>query len=403
MKKGNLIRTLAILTILLLAAAHATAQVTVTKSSSSAIGVDATGIRTSGGPAAELVKRTFLLNIERSGYLKPAAAGQGSIIVTGAIQAGGGQVSFTCQARMAAGEWLINATYPQSEANAVYAAHQAAHDLQLKATGKPSFFLGQFVMVGRSGNAKDLFLSDSSGQQVRALTQDRSIAVKPRFSGDNTRITYTSFLRKYPDVYSIDLKTGTRKAEAFYPGINSGGAISPDGRYMALILSKDGNPDLYVKDLANGQLRRLTITPRDTEGSPAWSPDGSQIVYVSDASGTYQLYVISRNGGTPTRLTSTGTQNVAPDWGTNGLIAFQTLSGGRFQIAILDPRTRESRIITPFDAAYEDPSWAPDGRHIAAARSVNYQSSIYLLDTGGDAPVRLTAQSGDWTMPAWSR
>ena len=24
--------------------------------------------------------------------------------------------------------------------------------------------------------------------------------------------------------------------------------------------------------------------------------------------------------------------------------------------------------ITPFDAAYEDPSWAPDGRHLAASQ-----------------------------------
>jgi TolB protein len=213
-------------------------------------------------------------------------------------------------------------------------------------------------------------------------------------------LSYTSFIKRYPDVYTIDLATGRRQRVAAFPGVNSGGAISPDGRSMALILSKDGNPDLYVMDMATRNLSRLTRTPAAVEGSPAWSPDGSQIVYVSDASGSPQLYVVSARGGTPVRITTTGLQNAAPDWGPNGLIACQSLVGGKFQIAVIDPSTRASRIITDYQAAYEDPSWAPDGRHIACSRAVQYQYSICLLDTMGDPPVTLT-QSGDWRTPAW--
>ena len=109
-----------------------------------------------------------------------------------------------------------------------------------------------------------------------------------------------------------------------------------------------------------------------------------------------------RLGGAPDRLTVRGSQNVAPDWGKNGLIAYQTLTGGKFQIAVMDPATRQERIITPYDAAYEDPSWAPDGRHLVAARGVNYSYSVSLLDSMGDKPVALTT-SGDWYAPAWSR
>jgi len=172
---------------------------------------------------------------------------------------------------------------------------------------------------------------------------------------------------------------------------------------MALVLSKDGNPDLYVMDIASKRTTRLTNTPRATEGSPAWSPDGSRIVYVSDTSGSQQLYILSRTpGSTPRRLTHRGTQNGEPDWGANGLIAYQSLIGGKFQIAVIDPASGQERVITPFDAAYESPSWAPDGRHLAAARAVNYSYSIYLLDSEGGAPVALTT-SGEWSAPAWSR
>ena len=382
----------------------ARAQVVVTKSAGSKIGVDLSGVQAAGG-AALAVRRTLELDLNRSGWMEVAAPGKGGIAVRGSITESGGQVVFTCQATDASGRTIVNAAYTQPVASAIYAAHQAANDLVVKATGKPTFFLGKLVMVGARGGAKELYLADSSAQDVRQVTQDKSIAVKPRWSPDNRFISYTSFLKRYPDVYTIELATGSRNRVAAYPGVNSGGALAPDGRSMALILSLNGNPDLYVKDLPSGRLTRLTDTPRATEGSPVWSPDGSRIVYVSDASGTPQLYVLSRSGGAPERLTVRGSQNVAPDWGANGLIAYQTLSGGKFQIAVMDPATKQERIITPFDASYEDPSWAPDGRHLAAARSVNYNYSVYLLDSManmGDKPVALTT-TGDWTAPAWSR
>jgi len=391
-----------VLTVLLaLGAGSAPAQVTVTKRTGDAVGADLSGVTVSGN-AAQAVRRTLENNLNRSGWMELAPAGRGHVQVRGPITEAGGQVSFACTVTDPAGTVYINATYSQPSAQAVYLAHQVANDIVQRVTGKPTFFLARLVMIGVRGGGKELFLADSSAQDIRQVTQDRSIAVKPRWSPDNRFISYTSYLNRYPDIYTIEVATGKRSREAAYPGVNSGGAISPDGRSMALILSKDGNPDLYVKDRASGRLTRLTNTPRAVEGSPAWSPDGRQIVYVSDSTGSPQLYILSRNGGSPERLTHRGSQNVSPDWGSNGLIAYQTLVGGKFQIAVIDPAAKQERVITPFDAAYEDPSWAPDGRHLAAARSRNYAYSIYLLDSMGGDPVALTT-SGEWSAPAWSR
>ena len=384
-----------------LAAGSVSAQVKVVKNAGDKLGVDLSGVQAAGG-AALAVRKTLELDLARSGWLEPAAPGKGALAVRGTIAESGGQVVFNCQVVDAAGQVHLNAAYAQPMANAIYAAHQAANDIVLKTTGKPSFFLAKLVLIGTRGGSKELYLADSSAQDVRQLTQDRAGALKPRWSPDNRLIAYTSFIKRYPDVYTIELATGARNRVSAYAGVNSGGAIAPDGRSMALILSKDGNPDLYVQDLASKRLTRLTNTPRATEGSPCWSPDGARIAYVSDASGSPQLYAISRSGGAPERLTFRGSQNVAPDWGKNGLLAYQSLTGGKFQIAIMDPAVKQEKIITPFDAAYEDPSWAPDGRHLAAARSVNYSYSVYLLDSMGDKPVALTT-SGDWTAPAWSR
>jgi TolB protein len=394
----NMLKT--IVALLALSVLSATAQVVVSKSAGEKMGVDLSGVQAGGG-AAQAVRRTFENDVARSGWMEVAAPGKGTVTVRGSISESGGQVSFACVATDPAGRAYLNATYAQPTANAIYAAHQAANDIVVKATGKPTFFLGKLALIGTRSGAKELYLADSSAQDVRQVTQDKSIALKPRWSPDNQFISYTSYLKRWPDVYTIELATGSRNRAAAYAGVNSGGAISPDGRSMVLILSKDGNPDLYVQDLSSKRLVRLTNTPRATEGSPCWAPDGSRIAYVSDASGTPQLYLITRSGGTPERLTFRGTQNVSPDWGANGLIAYQTLSGGKFQIAVIDPAAKQERVITPYDASYEDPSWAPDNRHLAASRSVNYNYSVYLLDSMGDKPVALTT-SGDWYAPAWS-
>jgi TolB protein len=390
---------MAVMLALALGAGSARAQVTVTKGTGAAVGADLSGV-TASGNAAQAVRRTLEDNLKRSGWM--TVAQPGNVQVRGAIAETGGEVTFTCSVTDAAGQVYLNATYRQSPAQAIHLAHQVANDIVNKVTGKPTYFLGRLAMIGVRGGAKELFISDSSGQDIRQVTQDRSIAVKPRWSPDNRFLAYTSYLQKYPDIYTIELATGNRQRVAAFPGVNSGGAISPDGRSMALILSKDGNPDLYVMDLPTKRVTRLTNTPRAVEGSPSWSPDGSRIVYVSDTTGTPQLYLISRNGGSPERLTHRGSQNVSPDWGANGLIAYQSLVGGKFQIAVIDPAVKQERTITPFDASYEDPSWAPDGRHLAAARSINYKYSVYLLDSMGGEPVALT-RSGEWTAPAWSR
>ena len=60
----------------------------------------------------------------------------------------------------------------------------------------------------------------------------------------------------------------TRTKLPSYPGINSSPRFSSDGTKLAMVLSKDGNAELYVMDLTSQQLRRLTNHRAiDTEAS----------------------------------------------------------------------------------------------------------------------------------------
>jgi TolB protein len=276
-----------------------------------------------------------------------------------------------------------------------------ADDIVQAVTGHKGIASMRIVLVGNRTGKKELYLCDSDGGDVRQLTGEGRIAIAPNWSPDGNSIVYTSYMRNFPDICRIDLNRNQRTSLASYSGLNTGASISPDGKDLALILSKDGNPELYIKNIRSGKLTRLTNTPRAAEASPDWSPDGSQLVYASDQGGTGrpQLYTISRDGGTPRRISNRGTENVAPDWGPNGLIACASRTGGQYVIAVIQPASGQMTYLVSDGADYEDPSWAPDGRHIVAARSVKYQSSIYLLDTVSDRPVALLQGNGNWYSP----
>jgi len=283
-------------------------------------------------------------------------------------------------------------------------AQQVSDEILMALKNKKGFATSRIVLVGvpTGSRAKELFLVDPDGGDLRQLTHDGSVVLAPKWTPDGRAIHYTSFHRKFPDVYRIDLAGGKREVLANYAGMNSGGSLSPDGNTLALILSREGRPELYTRGLRGGQPVRLTRTDMSPKSSPTWSPDGQRIAFVSGHGGVPHVYEVRRGGGALRRLTSGGSENLSPNWGANGWIAFTRKQGRFYQVAILHPETGEMRVVSPADADYEDPSWAPDGRHLVASRTAARQSSLVLLDTGGNAPVTLLRDRGQWYMPNWS-
>ncbi|MBN1557200.1 MAG: PD40 domain-containing protein, partial [Lentisphaerae bacterium] len=282
------------------------------------------------------------------------------------------------------------------------AAHRLADEIVAAVTGKPGIAATTIALIGVQNGTRDLYLCDADGEGMRRVTRDRAVCLSPAWTPDAQALVYTSFHRGFPDVYRIDLQSGSRVRLAGFPGLNAAADVSPDGRAIALTLSKDGNPELYVMDLRSRYLSRQTRTRYAAEASPSWSPDGNRIVFVSDRSGSPQLYIMRRDGGPHERLSYRGTENVSPDWGPHGEIAFTSRRDGRYNVYVIDPATRAERAVGGTGADFEDPSWAPDGRHLVCTRTAAHHTEVYILDTLGDPPLRLTALAGEWHFPAWS-
>ncbi|MFP3711834.1 Tol-Pal system protein TolB, partial [Paraburkholderia sp. SIMBA_009] len=72
-------------------------------------------------------------------------------------------------------------------------------------------------------------------------------------------------------------------------GNNSAPAWSPDGRTLAVALSRTGNTQIFAVNADGSGLRRLTQgSAIDTE--PSYSPDGQSIYFTSDRGGQPQIY-----------------------------------------------------------------------------------------------------------------
>lgn len=367
-------------------------------------GLDFSGF-TSEGPTASAFAQALRKNVLLSSLVKELPPSRADFRVIGEGRVAGERLSVKVEVVNRTGDNRVyGKQYTVTSGQEEQLARMICDDLMEALTGRPGFASKRLVFVGEQNGTrgKDLFSMYPDGGGLTRLTRDESVVVGPAWSPDGESLIYTSFHRGFPDIYQHRLKTASRRVLSNSSGMNSGGALSPDQRHLAMILSRDGKPELYVKDLGSGRLTRLTRTPMSAKSSPSWSPDGSQIVFTSGHQGSPQLYVISREGGDLTRITRGGRENVAADWGANGLIAFTRRRGGLYQVAVIDPRTREVRFVSPETANYEDPSWAPDGIHLVASRTLRGRSSLSLLDIAGKADKTLLQGQGDWYMPDWS-
>lgn len=332
-------------------------------------------------------------NLELSGLF--VAHPNGTVKVTGsgaAIKAeGGGKVVQSTEAFA-------------DDASARMAARKLADAMCQAWGGQKGFACDKIVFLnrGRSPSAgaavpSELCMAYPDGYDIRQLTSDAKMTVFPRWKPDGHSLIYISDKGGAPQIWELDTLTGRRNRKWSFKGTPAGLAVSPDGSKIAAILSFQGNPELYV--LQGDRYTRLTTTPTASEGQPTWSPDGKKIAYVSDETRHPQIYVIDVATKQKRRLTSWGSQNVDPDWGRDGRIAYITKRGGS-QVAVMNPAEGDvSAELVTTAANWEHPSWARDMRHVVA----NRDKALFVIDTlkDGDKPRQMFFANGNWVSPSW--
>jgi TolB protein len=277
--------------------------------------------------------------------------------------------------------------------------HALADDVAQAITGRPGIAQTKIAFkVETGGGNGEIYIADYDGFNAQPATQDRTLVAAPCWLG-KTALYYASYKLGPCHIYSHNLRTGERRAVTRASGSNMSPAVSPDGRRLAMILSKSGSPDLYVSDLDGTNLKQLTAT-REAESSPCWSPDGQTVCFVSRERGAASLYTVPAGGGAMQRLRTAGVPNATePDWSPDGKWIVFTTQMRDFQICLVKAEGGEAHVLVPG----EDPSWAPNSRAVIFCKGPDHAKTLSLLDVPTKHVKSLARISESNSQPSWAK
>jgi len=277
--------------------------------------------------------------------------------------------------------------------------HALADDVAKVLTELPGIAQTKIAFKAEPGRAlSEVYIADYDGFGPIQVTRDNSLVTAPCWAGAGS-LVYASYKLGNPYIFSHELGTGTRKAVARYPGDNYSPAVSPDGTRVAMILNKNGNPDLFVSGVDGSGLKQLTTT-REAESSPCWSPDGRKICFTSRAGGAAALYTVNASGGRPVPLPITGAPSpTEPDYSPDGKwLAFTTQSRG-FTICIAPAQGGDAIPLV----SGEDPTWARNSRAIMFCSGPDHGKHLSLLDVPTKQVKHVARILESNSSPSWAK
>lgn len=270
--------------------------------------------------------------------------------------------------------------------------------------GLQGYFTARLAFVSKRTGRSEVYVSDLFLGEARQLTRDGAHVLSPRWSPDGTRVIYTSYFRSNaPDVFVSNVTTGARETLISFRGTNSGARFSPSGQQVAVVMTGEGSPEIYVTN-AQGRSPSRKTRSEAVKSSPCWSPDGSQIVFAMEPGP--QLYLMAAAGGVPRRLSlGLGTYAAEPDWSrtVRSRIACTVRVGRQYQIGVYDMAAGTGRVASKASFDGVEPCWLADGRHLVYTARDRTTSALCILDTETGASTRLgtidsaALQANVWT------
>ena len=176
-------------------------------------------------------------------------------------------------------------------------------------------------------------------------------------------------------------------------------SLSPDGSMVAFVSDAGGTPQVWIKNLANGDPIQITFGGLPAV-RPRWSARGGQIIYSRRGGGIWSVPIL---GGEPRQIVAEGwNADVSPD---GRRLVFER-AGGIF-VAGADgvdasqlPRPPR-QLIAHYGESW--PTFSPDGESIAVFLGEQGRYGDYwIVPSDGTEPRRVTSDLHDGGAPTWT-
>jgi serine/threonine protein kinase len=169
-------------------------------------------------------------------------------------------------------------------------------------------------------------------------------------------------------------------------------AISPDSRYVQIVLRKDGLQSLWLHNIASNSDTQVMAATEGPYKSLAFSPDGNYLYFIKAADATYTNFDLSRApvpGGTPQTIVRGIDSDItfSPDGQRLAFARADSPEIGKYSLISVDLDGSDEQslfVATPVSDTPTAVAWTPDGKEIAYRiyNSDKARSGVGLLSIG---------------------
>jgi TolB protein len=301
-------------------------------------------------------------------------------------------------------EW----TMPPVSANYLAFGYTAVQDNQI-------LLFGNFFNVGQSTvQSAKVFENRYYG----ALSNDGAKSVARQFAADilrqlgiatlsGTKIYFVSDRTGNKEIWSMDYDGSNQRQLTRYRSISGEPAVSADGKLFAFMTYAGGNPQIRIHT-ADTSRRQTFVNPvASAVGTPEFTPDGKNILFSATVDGWMQLIMAGIDGSGMHRISNVHAIEVSPRVNpkTGHDLLFISGRSGHQQLWRMNLDGTDKEMLTSGVGDVANPSWSPDGHHIAFCWTRGYEPgnfNIFVMDIADKVPVQLTSNSGRNENPGWA-
>jgi TolB protein len=234
----------------------------------------------------------------------------------------------------------------------------------------------------------DIYIMSPHATDITRLTNSAGDDYYPQLSHDRTKITFNRHQNGTIRPYIMNVDGSNLRELPIFSGHKVGaGMWSPDDSKLAIHANVDGDPDIYIYDIATESIKQI-VSNNSIDWIPDWSPDGTELIFYSNKSGMFRIYKVDADGTNLELLRDeTVTEERAPRFSPDGSkIAFfgrdEFYDWGIYTVDSDGNNLKGVSNIAHVDELY--PSWTPQNQILyKRLKGNNTGYGLYLINPNG--------------------
>jgi TolB protein len=250
----------------------------------------------------------------------------------------------------------------------------------------------QFTQIVRDDLAFSgiIDLVSPSFYPTQAITQPSELQY-PAWTDPNVKANYVAF-------GNLTETTSEVAIQAWLYDVNNPSSQSVVGK-----IYRGAPTDPQVRKFAHQFADEIIF--RLSAGSPGIA--STQIAFISSRTGSKEVWVMDYDGANQHPLTSLRTISLMPRWSPDAsriaFTCYQPVSGvTSAQICMYSMDAGKVVSFPRFRGTNSAAAWSPDGTQLIFSSSMAGNPELYVTDSNGSKPKRLTFSNGGSTSPAWN-